>query len=251
MNFEPDPDPSENTDPSISPVERSTATGAEQEEADEESMSPLDESGVDESGVDESVVDKSGVDESVVDESVVDEPDQGEPEVVIPPPAQDIEKASLRKQVEENEIRLRAISNGYRTLQAEFAAFRERTERLQDERDRLRRGETVTVIFEPVQNLRRSLQALERMEVAEEVRQGLEMVFNQFMNAMQKLGLEEIPAQGLNFDPNLHEALASVPVPSGELDGKIIQVFDTGYRIGSLVVQPARVVVGVYREPQA
>jgi molecular chaperone GrpE len=161
------------------------------------------------------------------------------------------ENRLLQERLTDLEARLRAVSSAYRDKQREFSEFRERNERLREETNRVLKGEVVTVVFEPVQNLRRSIEAIGRMGVGDEVRQGLAMVFEQFMTALRKLGLEEIRAEGLPFDPGLHEALASMPVPEASLDGKVIQVFDAGYRIGSQVIQPARVVVGTWREPEA
>ncbi|MBN1337098.1 MAG: nucleotide exchange factor GrpE [Deltaproteobacteria bacterium] len=148
----------------------------------------------------------------------------------------------------EMESRLRRVSSAYQELQSEMSAFRERTERLQDERERHQRARVVTTVFEPMQNLRRSIEALSRMEVPAEVIQGFQLILEQFQAALKDLGLEEISTAGVPFDPGLHEALATVDVPMAGMDGMVVQVFDVGYRIGTHLVQPARVVIGRYRE---
>lgn len=149
----------------------------------------------------------------------------------------------------EAEARLRALSAAYRNLQEEMRAYRDRVARLEEEKDRRRRGEAVVAVFEPVQNLRRSIDAIRRSQAEEAIQQGLDLVLGQFNEALRKLGLEEISAAGAAFDPTIHEAMGTVMVADPAMDGKVVHVFDTGYRIGNQVIQPARVIIGQYREP--
>ena len=149
----------------------------------------------------------------------------------------------------EIEARLRQVSSAYVALQGEMQAFRERNERLQEERDRRRRGEVVTAMFEPVQNLRRSLDAWGRLDLPADATQGLSLVLEQFQAALRKLGLEEIAAAPVPFDPNIHDAICTMPVQHAALDGHVIQVFEAGYRVGTVVIQAARVIIGRYEAP--
>ncbi len=79
---------------------------------------------------------------------------------------------------------------------------------------------------------------------------GLDMVIGQFMTAFEGLGLEEVPGKGARFDPNLHEALTMMPVMDPALDDVVVEVFSAGYRVGTRLIQPARVVVGSYTAPE-
>ena len=106
------------------------------------------------------------------------------------------------------------------------------------------RGEVVAALFEPTQNLRRSIKATRSAGVPEDLVGGLEMTLHMIMEAFQKLGLEEVPGKGSKFDPNLHEAIAMTSVTDPALDGIVLEVFSTGYRIGSRLIAPARVVIG-------
>ena len=53
------------------------------------------------------------------------------------------------------------------------------------------------------------------------------------------------------FDPNLHEALSVVPVAEAEQDGMVIEVFSAGYRVGSRLLKPARVIIGRHEGAEA
>jgi molecular chaperone GrpE len=72
--------------------------------------------------------------------------------------------------------------------------------------------------------------------------QGLKMVQGMFTNLLKEFGVEEVPAQGKPFDPNIHEALsqeASDTVP----EGTILRVQRRGYKLKDRLLRPANVVV--------
>jgi molecular chaperone GrpE len=150
----------------------------------------------------------------------------------------------MAAQVQALEGRLRTVSAAYKEMQDELRATRERLERQAQAKEELRRGEVVATLFEPFQNLRRSVAAVRSGASADEVARGLEIVENQILEAFGRLGLEEVPGKGARFDPSLHEAIATVPVTDPALDDVVVDVFSAGYRIGSRLIQPARVVIG-------
>lgn len=153
----------------------------------------------------------------------------------------------LQERVHELESRLRAVSAAWQEKQDEVGKIRERLQRQAQVQEEIRRGEVVTALFEPVENLLRSLDSVK----GHSSEAGLRMVYGQFMEALKKLGLEEVPGVGSRFDPNLHEAIASVPVTDAAQDNMVLNVFSHGYRIGARLVRPARVVIGSYTAPTA
>jgi molecular chaperone GrpE len=106
-------------------------------------------------------------------------------------------------------------------------------------------------MFEPVRNLHRSLEAWRRHDLPDEAVQGLTLVLAQFQDALSRLGLEEIHAAPVPFDPTIHDAICAIPVQHAALDGHVVQVFEAGYRVGGQIIQPARVIIGRYEEPPA
>lgn len=167
---------------------------------------------------------------------------------VVDPPL-DEEKAALSQRILDLEARLRTVSAAFKEKQDEIQGTKERLARHAQVEEEIRRGEVVTALFEPVENLSRSIQA--NRALPEETVAGLKMVHAEFMSALKKLGLEETSGVGANFDPNNHEAIATQPVADPEQDNKVIMVYSTGYRIGKRLVRPARVVIGRYEEPIA
>ena len=155
--------------------------------------------------------------------------------------------AACDAKVQDLEGRLRAVSSAYKQKVEEIGNVKDRLARQAAVQEEIRRGEVVMSLFEPVENLNRSMEAA-KGTVAEE---GLRMVYQQFLDALRRLGLEEVPGVGSPFDPNLHEAIATEPVTDKAQDNVVTSVFSTGYRIGNRLIRPARVVNGSYTEPQA
>lgn len=207
---------------------------------------------------DESGDSTDGPDASEAEEAPADGATESPPE---PEPAEegpglslideDPELIELRDTVESLQARLRAVSSAYQQVQDEIANTRERLERNAAVKEERRRGEVVATLFEPHQNLRRSIESAEKGATLEDTVTGLKMVDHQFMEALRKLGLEEVPGKGTPFDPKLHEALSMIPVPDPALDGVVIDVFESGYRIGSTLIRPARVIIGQHTADEA
>lgn len=70
--------------------------------------------------------------------------------------------------------------------------------------------------------------------------QGLDIVVKQFKDVLGAEGVEEIQAEGTQFDPKLHEA---VEVKKGDNDGRVVKVQVKGYKLHDNVIRPAKVVV--------
>lgn len=61
---------------------------------------------------------------------------------------------------------------------------------------------------------------------------------------MQQKGLKVMDAVNQEFNPDLHEAITEIPVPSEDMVGKIIDVVESGYYLNDKLIRHAKVVVG-------
>jgi len=126
-------------------------------------------------------------------------------------------------------------------LRAEFANFRHRVERDRAEYLRQAKAEATAGLLPVLDDLDRAVQALEP-EVPEHFAQGLVLLRQHMLEALRRLGLEEIDAVGEPFDPTQHEAVNAVrreDVPPMT----VTAVHARGYRLGGKVLKPARVEV--------
>ena len=120
---------------------------------------------------------------------------------------------------------------------AEYDNYRKRTAK---EKAELMPDITARVVsdFLPVlDNLERALAA----DCSDEgYKKGVQMIYDSFMATLEKLGVEKVPAD--EFDPSMHQAVQQVQSDDHE-SGKIVNVFQNGYRIGTKVIRFAMVSV--------
>ena len=121
--------------------------------------------------------------------------------------------------------------------QADFENFRKRKAREVSEAER--RGMTKLA--------KELLPALDSLELAvsqlpEEARKGVKLVYEEVVAALARVGIEGFSPEGERFDPNEHDAMASLPVEGAE-SGTVAEVYQRGYRLNGGVLRPARVVV--------
>jgi molecular chaperone GrpE len=123
-------------------------------------------------------------------------------------------------------------------LQAEFDNFRKRSVRdQQDFRD--------YALLEALKSLLPILDSLDRAVKTpgvsvQDLRSGVELIDKQFHDALAKLGVEPVPAEGEVFDPNLHQAVQMVDTDEIE-DHRVIDELQRGYRIKDRLLRPAMV----------
>ena len=77
----------------------------------------------------------------------------------------------------------------------------------------------------------------------ENYKKGVVMTLDKASAALTALKVEEIPAEGQPFDPNLHNAVLQTPAEDGQKSGTVVQVFQKGYKIGDRIIRHATVVV--------
>jgi molecular chaperone GrpE len=95
-----------------------------------------------------------------------------------------------------------------------------------------------------VDNLERALAAVtEQMDdQTKALCEGVELTLKGFLEILAKFNIQQIAPQGEPFDPQLHQAVASVPNPQVE-PNTVIEVMQKGYSLNGRVIRPAMVVV--------
>ena len=93
-----------------------------------------------------------------------------------------------------------------------------------------------------VDNLERALAAAAEGE--SHLAQGVRLVYEELLGVLARAGVETYSPDGEEFDPDWHEAMLTRP---GE-PGKVLEVFEKGYRLNGQVLRPARVAVGAVQE---
>ncbi len=146
-------------------------------------------------------------------------------------------------------IRLRSevVAADKRVLQAQAEAenFRKRMRRDYEDQLKFAAMPLVSDILEVRDNLHRAVEAAATNAgdaPASGLREGVAMVVKQLDDTLAKYGVEQIPAEGEEFDPHNHQAISQMPHPEIE-SGKVAHVAGTGFRMHDRVIRPAQVVV--------
>lgn len=126
-----------------------------------------------------------------------------------------------------------------RRLTAEYANYRKRTE-ANVELDKQRAKASVVVQLLSV------LDDLDRAEQHGDLEEGsaFATIAQKLRASLERLGVESFGEKGEPFDPQVHEAIAQVPVPGTE-QHTVLDVVERGYRIGDVELRPAKVAVAV------
>ena len=152
----------------------------------------------------------------------------------------ELDAQELLARLQDAERQREELLDDLRRVAADFDNYRKRVAREQMQ-ILARSGERVVAKLLPVlDDLERALDAAEHHEEAK-VLDGVRMTRDALAGVLASEGVEEISADG-PFDPHVHEALMTQPAEGVE-PGHVAQVVQRGYRIGDVVLRPARVVV--------
>lgn len=145
------------------------------------------------------------------------------------------ENNQLKQQLEEEE-------NRYLRLQADFDNFRRRSRLDAEAAQKYRAQSLVADILPALDNFERALQVNTADEQTKSVLQGVEMVYRQLVEALQKEGVEAIESVGKTFDPYEHQAV--MQVEDGEYEpNTVVEELQKGYKLKDKIIRPAMVKV--------
>lgn len=132
----------------------------------------------------------------------------------------------------------------YKFLLADFDNFRKRVQK--EKAELLRNGaeKAMAGLLPVLDDFERGLDATRSASDADAVRQGMELIYNKFVKYLEQNGVKPMESTGQDFDADLHEAIATVPAPTPEQKGKVIDTTQRGYMINDKVLRHAKVVVG-------
>lgn len=123
-------------------------------------------------------------------------------------------------------------------IQAEFENFRKRSVRQQEEFREYAVADAIKSLLPILDSLDRALKT--KAVSLEDFRSGIELIDKQFHDALAKLGVEPLEAEGQVFDPNFHQAVQMVDSDEVE-DNHVIDELQRGYKLKDRLLRPAMV----------
>lgn len=169
--------------------------------------------------------------ETVVSDSVADSE---------APETEEEEKDPLEKALAEIEqLKTQML---YKT--AEFDNYRKRT--LKEKAELILNGgeKAVSAILPIIDDMERAIENGAKTDDPAVLREGMELIYNKFVKALEGLGVKEIETEDADFNTDVHEAVAMVPGMGDDKKGKVIDCLQKGYQLNDKVIRHAKVAVG-------
>ena len=176
-------------------------------------------------------------DNTMVNDSVADTEASADTEA---PAEEEEEKDPLEQaQAEIEQLKTQIL---YKT--AEFDNYRKRT--LKEKAELILNGgeKAVSAILPVIDDMERALANGEKTDDPAVVREGMELIYNKMMKALESLGVKKIETDDADFNTDMHEAVAMVPGMGDDKKGKVIDCLQAGYQLNDKVIRHAKVAVG-------
>ena len=131
------------------------------------------------------------------------------------------------------------LNDRYKRLFAEFENYKKRIQKESINKYAEITSDVVSSILPVMDNLEKAVQAKTEDTSYQE---GVKLILRQFMDVMNKFGVEEIEAVGKTFDPEFHEAVSHIE-DSEKGEQEVVQEYRKGYKIGTKVIRHSMVIV--------
>jgi molecular chaperone GrpE len=192
--------------------------------------------------------DKEGKEGKQVD---VEESKPSEPEEIEEPSLHEDalikELEDTKKQLEETRQQQKECKDSLLRLSAEFENVRKRTLKEKEEFVKYANEKLILELIDIMENLERGLENAKKAENKDKLIEGMELIYKQFKNVLEKNGLTPIKALGEKFDPYKHEAMMQTITDEYE-DGTILEEFARGYMLNNKVIRYSKVRVSKRKE---
>ncbi|MGA2338081.1 MAG: nucleotide exchange factor GrpE [Terriglobales bacterium] len=144
---------------------------------------------------------------------------------------------SAASEVEKLKAERDALLDRLARLQAEFDNARKRAVREQQEFREYAAADFIKNILPILDSFERALKA---EGDSSDFRNGIELIYRQFQDALQKIGVQPIVSMGRPFDPRVHEAIEMVDTTEVP-DHHVLDELQRGYKYKDRLLRPAMV----------
>ncbi len=157
-------------------------------------------------------------------------------------------KSDADKRMEELQQQLEDINEKYLRLFSEFDNFKKRTAKEKSELIKSAGEDVIGELLPVLDDFERAIASNKEIEAegeqVEQLKNGFELIYNKMKKTLESKGLQEMEAEGEEFNTDRHEAMTRMPVEEEEKKGKVVEVVQKGYYLNDKVLRYAKVVVG-------
>ncbi|HOG36567.1 MAG TPA: nucleotide exchange factor GrpE [Paludibacteraceae bacterium] len=159
-----------------------------------------------------------------------------------------VEETASSQQTEQSaddfEAKFNDVNDKYLRLMAEFDNYRKRMMKEKSDWIKTSSERILIDILPIIDNFERSLKAMENAENVAALKEGVDLIYSQMMTFLKQNGVSVVATENEPFDMNIHEAVTTIPAPTEEQKGKIIDCVQKGYQLYDKVIRFPKVVVG-------
>ena len=146
--------------------------------------------------------------------------------------------------IEELEQLLNEEKDKFLRLYAEFENYRKRTAKEKLELFETAAEKVIKNLLPVLDDFERAIAEMKKND-EDEMAKGVTLIYDKFKKTLEKEGLKDIEVKkGDNFDPDIHEAIAQVPVEDEKMKDKIVDIVEKGYQLGPKNIRFPKVVTG-------
>lgn len=142
------------------------------------------------------------------------------------------------------ELELSAAKDKYLRLYSDFDNYKKRITRERIDLIMTAGQDVMTSILPMLDDMERAIKAMSEAKSIDAVREGIQLVHHKMKTITEGKGLKPMNAVGTDFDADLHDAIANVPVTDEKQKGKVIEEIEKGYYLNDKVIRHAKVIVG-------
>ncbi len=157
-------------------------------------------------------------------------------------------KGELKKKSDEFKRKYEELNEQFLRIRAEFANYKKRVERDQAEFSIYLRAEVIKNFLSILDDFDHMIQKTENNVNEKSILEGAKMIYEKFIQVLKDYGVEKIEALDTEFDPQIHEAMMMQKIDDRDKNGKVINVFQEGYRMNERLLRPSKVIVGDYQQ---
>lgn len=150
---------------------------------------------------------------------------------------------TIEEQFAELQQKYNDLNDKYLRLTADFDNYRKRT--LKEKMDLVKSGgsDILAGFLSTIDDMERGLKYINETDDINALREGINIIYNSLKEFLKQKGVSEIEAMNQVFDTNYHEAISTIPAPTEDLKGKVVDVIQKGYLYNEKVLRIAKVVV--------
>jgi len=157
---------------------------------------------------------------------------------------EEVDTDKMVLEVKAAEEKLAEMQDKYVRLSAEFDNYRKRTLREKMDLSKYAGENLFLGIIPLMDDFERALRHMNTASDCAAMKDGIDIIYGKFSDFLRQNGVKEIDSLNSNFNVDLQEAVAKVPVEDPEKKGKVIDVVEKGYYLQDKVLRFSKVVVG-------